>query len=529
MVNTVWDKKINTARPKAVVNAVKGNIFNAVKASACWVWKTKHKFLDHANPQMDLQDQGVIDSGCSRHMTGNMSYLTNYKEINGGYVAFGGNPKRGKITRKKYGYSKNRKKMIKTGQTRTQKRIECTRAGRMLSSLKTRGKCKLRTWLCNSSDKVQAGTRIRHPRLSLAKTQKVLLGNETEKVQGLHFCYHYGGTADLTKFLNPKSSHDDGSKPLSDDGKKFDEDPRKYSEFNNQEKEDSVNSTNNVNAASINGINSLAGHEPLIQTIQVSSILTTRIHKDHPLDQVIRDLQSQHNKKDVTVNLVEHGFMSSMGELIFFLVLQVKQKKDVIFISQDKYVGEILKKFGFTEVKTASTQWKLKAIAQDEEGEEIPSQSKSFTSSFVKRIFSDICWSKLGRKRYNRRMSILCYMQINIMAVTRKKTEVANSNTEAVCMCCFKLLWTSALDSESKYLIMDEAIHKELGDSLVRAATTASSLEAEQTCTFLEDATYADLHVVEKKYPLAPLTLSIDGWNRKAYKLIYESEMLISS
>ncbi|GKE84183.1 hypothetical protein Tco_1557925, partial [Tanacetum coccineum] len=52
------------------------------------------------NPQMDLQDQEVIDSGCSRHMTGNMSYLTDYEEIDGGYVAFGGNPKRGKITRK---------------------------------------------------------------------------------------------------------------------------------------------------------------------------------------------------------------------------------------------------------------------------------------------------------------------------------------------------------------------------------------------------------------------------------------------
>ncbi|GKB17977.1 hypothetical protein Tco_0851900 [Tanacetum coccineum] len=48
--------------------------------------------LNHlkGNPQMDLKDKGVIDSGCSRHMTGNMSYLTNYEEIDGGYVAFGG-------------------------------------------------------------------------------------------------------------------------------------------------------------------------------------------------------------------------------------------------------------------------------------------------------------------------------------------------------------------------------------------------------------------------------------------------------
>ncbi|GJV67808.1 putative ribonuclease H-like domain-containing protein [Tanacetum coccineum] len=115
-VNTVKDKNVNAARPKAVVNVVKGNNVNAVKASACWVWKPKTKVLDHVskhnsasitlkkfdygNPQMDLQDKGVIDSGCSRHMIGNMSYLTDYEEIDGGYVAFGGNPKGGKITGK---------------------------------------------------------------------------------------------------------------------------------------------------------------------------------------------------------------------------------------------------------------------------------------------------------------------------------------------------------------------------------------------------------------------------------------------
>ncbi|GJU35066.1 putative ribonuclease H-like domain-containing protein [Tanacetum coccineum] len=104
-VNTVSGKNVNTARPKAVVNAarpkavlnaVKGNQVNAVKALACWVWKPKTK----GNPQQDLQEKGVIDSGCSRHMTGNMSYLTDFEEIDGGYVAFGGNPKGGKITGK---------------------------------------------------------------------------------------------------------------------------------------------------------------------------------------------------------------------------------------------------------------------------------------------------------------------------------------------------------------------------------------------------------------------------------------------
>ncbi|GKB52795.1 putative ribonuclease H-like domain-containing protein [Tanacetum coccineum] len=52
------------------------------------------------NPQMDLQDKGVINSGCSRHMIGNMSYLTYYEEIDGGYVAFGGTPKEEKSQEK---------------------------------------------------------------------------------------------------------------------------------------------------------------------------------------------------------------------------------------------------------------------------------------------------------------------------------------------------------------------------------------------------------------------------------------------
>nr|GEV95848.1 putative ribonuclease H-like domain-containing protein [Tanacetum cinerariifolium] len=52
------------------------------------------------NPQHALKDKGVIDSGCLRHMIRNMSYLSEFEELNGGYVAFGGNPKSGKISRK---------------------------------------------------------------------------------------------------------------------------------------------------------------------------------------------------------------------------------------------------------------------------------------------------------------------------------------------------------------------------------------------------------------------------------------------
>nr|GEW56113.1 putative ribonuclease H-like domain-containing protein [Tanacetum cinerariifolium] len=138
--------------------------------------------------------------------------------------------------------------------------------------------------------------------------------------------YEFFMTADPPFSQDPKSSHDDGSKPLSDDGKKVDEDPRKENECNDQEKEDNVNNTNNVNtvcstvnAAGTNEDNELpfdlnmpdmeddsifnfsnndeddgivAGMNNLDTTIQVSPILTTRIHKDHLLDQVIGDLHS---------------------------------------------------------------------------------------------------------------------------------------------------------------------------------------------------------------------------------------------
>ncbi|GKC05445.1 putative ribonuclease H-like domain-containing protein, partial [Tanacetum coccineum] len=351
--------------------------------------------------------------------------------------------------------------------------------------------------------------------------------------------------------VDPKSSHDDGSKPSSDNGKKVDEDLRKESEFNDQEKEDNVNSTNNVNVASTNEVNDVgektsielpfdpnmlaledysifdflrdnedvgaeADINNLDTTIQVSPIPTIRIHKDHPLDQVIGDLQSDTQTRRMSKNLEEHWFvfknkknergivirnkarlvaqgytqeegidydevfahvarikairlflayasfkdfmvyqidvksaflyekikeevyvcqppgfedpyfpdrvymvekalyglhqaprawyemlstyllnngfqrgkidktffikrhkddillMSSMGELTFFLGLQVKQKKDDILISQDKYVDEILKKFGFTKVKTTSTPMETqKHLLKDEDGEEV--------------------------------------------------------------------------------------------------------------------------------------------------------------
>ncbi|GJZ46589.1 putative ribonuclease H-like domain-containing protein [Tanacetum coccineum] len=81
-------KAVNTARPQsAVVNVVRVNKANAVKALACW-----GKLL--------MDDKGFVDSGCSRHMNGNIAYLLDFKEFDGGYVTFGRGAHDGRISDK---------------------------------------------------------------------------------------------------------------------------------------------------------------------------------------------------------------------------------------------------------------------------------------------------------------------------------------------------------------------------------------------------------------------------------------------
>nr|GEZ58200.1 hypothetical protein [Tanacetum cinerariifolium] len=114
-VNNAKVNNVTTIGPKALVSAAEENRNNVVKSSACWIWRPKGNVIDYVskdsgsytlkrfnygNPQYALQDQGIFDSGYSRHMTGNKSYLTDYQKIDGGFVAFGENAKGDKITRK---------------------------------------------------------------------------------------------------------------------------------------------------------------------------------------------------------------------------------------------------------------------------------------------------------------------------------------------------------------------------------------------------------------------------------------------
>nr|GEX27763.1 hypothetical protein [Tanacetum cinerariifolium] len=183
-------------------------------------------------------------------------------------------------------------------------------------------------------------------------------------------------------------------------------------------------------------------------TITVSPIPTTRVHKDHPVTQIIGDLSlatqiRRHTQEDgidyeevsapvarieaIRLFLAYASFMGfivyqmdvkraflygtieeevyvcqpprfedpvhpdklykvvkalyglhqalracSMGELTFFLGLQVKQKPDGIFICQDKYVAKILRKFGLTDGKSASTPIDTeKPLLKDPDGEDV--------------------------------------------------------------------------------------------------------------------------------------------------------------
>nr|GEY40686.1 copia protein [Tanacetum cinerariifolium] len=110
--------------------------------------------------------------------------------------------------------------------------------------------------------------------------------------------------------------------------------------------------------------------------------------------------------------------MSSMGELTFFLGLQVTQKNDGIFISQDKYIDEILKKFGFSIVKTASTPMETsKPLLKDAEAED-----EAYTDS-------DYAGASLDKKSTTGGCQFLGSILISWQC--KKQTIVANSTTEA--------------------------------------------------------------------------------------------------
>ncbi|GKE95246.1 hypothetical protein Tco_1580101 [Tanacetum coccineum] len=162
-----------------------------------------------------------------------------------------------------------------------------------------------------------------------------------------------------------------------------------------------------------------------------------------------------------------------MGELTFFQGLQVKQKEDGVFISQDKYVTEILKKFGFSDVKTANTPMEThKPLLKDADVcacARFQVNPKISHLHVVKRIFrylkgqpklglwypkdspfdlvaytdSDYAGASLDRKSTTGGCQFLGCRLISWQC--KKQTVVANSTTKAEYIaasnCCGQVLW----------------------------------------------------------------------------------------
>nr|GEX13588.1 hypothetical protein [Tanacetum cinerariifolium] len=183
--------------------------------------------------------------------------------------------------------------------------------------------------------------------------------------------------------------------------------------------------------------------------------------------------------------------MSSIGELTFFLGLQVTQKNDGIFISQDKYVDEILKKFSFSTVKIASTPMETSkplfdimfVVCDCARFQVIPKVSHLHA---VKRIFrylkgqpklglwypkdspfdleaytdSDYAGASLDRKSTTGCCQFL--MSKLISWQYKKQTVVANSTTKAeyvvVASCCGQVLWIQHQMLDCGYNFMNTKI-----------------------------------------------------------------------
>ncbi|GJS79038.1 hypothetical protein Tco_0728919 [Tanacetum coccineum] len=85
-VSTV--RPVSTTRPVSTVRPFAPKIPQTSGAI-----RTIYPRMDNGNPEILLHDHVVVDSGCSSHMTSNKAYLSDYEDYNGGFVAFGSDPK----------------------------------------------------------------------------------------------------------------------------------------------------------------------------------------------------------------------------------------------------------------------------------------------------------------------------------------------------------------------------------------------------------------------------------------------------
>nr|GEW77109.1 hypothetical protein [Tanacetum cinerariifolium] len=412
------------------------------------------------------EDQRVIDSRCSRYMIENMSYLTDYKEIDEGYVAFGGNPKRRENHKKKadegffVGSSLNSKALrVFNSRTRIIEENLHIRFNESIPNVVGSGP----DWLFDidaltriiNYEPIVAGTQSNGFISSKESDNAGQARKETEPI--IDYILLPLWTVDPPFSQDPKSSHDDGSKPSSDDEKKVDEDQRKENECNDQEKEYNVNNTTNKEPKEV--IHTLKDPR-WIEAMQEELL-------QFKLQEVWTLVDLPNRKRAIGTKWVFKNKKDKRGIVIrnkARLVTQGKIEKEVYVcqlpgFEDPDFHDRVYKKFGFIEVKTASTPMeKQKPLLKDEDGKEVDVHMYR---------------SMIGSLMY------LTSLRLDIMfvvcACARYQVNPKISHLYDV-----KRIFRYLSPSVPTDNVVDEAIHKELGNSLVRAATTACSLEAKQ-------------------------------------------------
>ncbi|GKD02799.1 ribonuclease H-like domain-containing protein, partial [Tanacetum coccineum] len=285
-------KEVNTSRSKVVVNAVKGYNVNVVKALACWVWKLKTKVLDHVSKYnralITLKKFDYIDAqGRSKYMTANMSYLTDYEEIDRGYVAFGGNLKGGKITRKC---------TIKTEAIN----IACYVQNRM-SVVKPHKKTPYEPF----HGRTPTLSFMRPFRCSVTILNTIDHLGKFDSKDDKGFFVGYSLNSKAFRVFNSRTRIVEENLHIRKTCIDFPFESNMHAledysifDFSRDDEDDGA-------VADINNLDI---------TIQVSPIPTTRIHRDHPLNQVIGDFQSATQTRKMSKNLEEHGFVSTIQQ-----------------------------------------------------------------------------------------------------------------------------------------------------------------------------------------------------------------------
>nr|GFB13961.1 putative ribonuclease H-like domain-containing protein [Tanacetum cinerariifolium] len=157
--------------------------------------------------------------------------------------------------------------------------------------------------------------------------------------------------------------------------------------------------------------------------------------------------------------------MSAMGELNFFLGLQVLRKEDGIFLSRDKYVGDILKKFGYSDVRFSNTPMdKENPWGKDGTGKDVDLH-------LYRSMIGSLMYLTASRPD----------IMFAVCACARHQTIVATSTTEAeyvaAASCCGQVLWIQNQLLDYGLSVPCKTMSKEISTSILRLLHTAKTLD----------------------------------------------------